>query len=121
MSRRSTRCTITPSSTARSATGRTCRPACTAAMASRTWSAEPRRGMKPEIVIIGPMYPPTQARLEAEFTAYRLWEASDPAAFLRGLVDRVRGIAVYALHGCPAWVIEALPRLEIIACMGIGV
>src|SRR5207244_11139905 len=74
--------------------------------------------MKPEIVIIGPMYPPTQARLEAEFTAHRLWEAPDPAAFLRGLADRVRGVAVYALHGCPGWVIEALPRPEIIACMG---
>ena len=33
--------------------------------------------MKPEIVIIGPMYPPTQARLEAEFTAQLLWEAPD--------------------------------------------
>src|SRR5207302_6044856 len=74
-----------------------------------------------EIVMIGPMYPPTQARLEAEFTAHRLWEAADQAAFLRSLADRVRGIAVYALHGCPAWVIEALPRLEVIACMGIGV
>jgi len=44
--------------------------------------------MKPEIVIIGPMYPPTQARLEAEFTAQLLWEAPDQAAFLRGLADR---------------------------------
>jgi hydroxypyruvate reductase len=77
--------------------------------------------MKPEIVIVGPMYPPTQARLEAEFAAHRLWEAADRAAFLRGLADRVRGVAVYALHGCPAEIIEALPRLEIIACMGIGV
>jgi lactate dehydrogenase-like 2-hydroxyacid dehydrogenase len=77
--------------------------------------------VKPEIVIVGPMYPPTQARLEAEFTAHRLWEAADRTAFLRGLADRVLGIAVYALHPCPAEIIEALPRLEIIACMGIGV
>ncbi len=75
----------------------------------------------PEIVIVGPMYPPTQARLEAEFTAHRLWEAPDRAAFLAGVAERVRGVAVYALHGCPGPVIEALPRLEIIACMGIGV
>jgi len=77
--------------------------------------------MKPEILIVGPMYSPTQARLETEFTAHRLWEAADREAFLKGIADRVRGIAVYALHGCPATVIEALPRLEIIACMGIGV
>ena len=77
--------------------------------------------MKPEIVIVGPMYPPTQARLEAEFTAHRLWEAADRTGFLRGLAERVRGVAVYALHGCPSEIIEALPQLEIIACMGIGV
>jgi lactate dehydrogenase-like 2-hydroxyacid dehydrogenase len=77
--------------------------------------------MKPEIVVIGPMYPTCQDRLESEFTAHRLWEAADRDAFLRGVADRARGIAVYALHGCPAPVIEALPKLEIIACMGIGV
>ncbi|MBV9825293.1 MAG: 2-hydroxyacid dehydrogenase [Alphaproteobacteria bacterium] len=77
--------------------------------------------MKPEIVIVGQMYPVCQERLEAEFNAHRLWEAADRAAFFRDVADRVRGIAVYALHGCPGDIIEALPRLEIIACMGIGV
>src|SRR5262245_60761172 len=77
--------------------------------------------MKPEIVIIGPMYGPTQARLESEFTAHRMWEAPDQAAFLRDVADRVRGVAVFAVHGCRAATIEALPKLEIIACMGIGV
>jgi D-3-phosphoglycerate dehydrogenase len=74
-----------------------------------------------EIVIVGPMYPACQARLEAEFTAHKLWEAADRDAFLREVAERVRGIAVYALHGCQAEVIEALPKVEIIACMGIGV
>jgi hydroxypyruvate reductase len=77
--------------------------------------------MKPEIVIVGPLYPPTQARLEELFTAHRLWEAEDRGGLLRQLAERVRGIAVYALHGCPREIIEALPRLEIIACFGIGV
>lgn len=77
--------------------------------------------MTQEIVIVGPMYPACQARLEAEFTAHKLWEAADRDAFLRNVADRVRGIAVYALHGCQAALIEALPRVEIIACMGIGV
>ena len=77
--------------------------------------------MKPEIVIVGPLYPPTQARLEELFTAHRLWEAADRDALLHAVADRVRGIAVYALHGCPAEIIEALPRVEIIACFGIGV
>jgi lactate dehydrogenase-like 2-hydroxyacid dehydrogenase len=75
----------------------------------------------PEIVIVGPMYPACQARLEAEFSAHKLWEADDRDAFLRSVADRARAIAVYALHGCQAALIEALPKVEIIACMGIGV
>jgi len=77
--------------------------------------------MKPEIVMIGPMYPACEERLEREFGVHRLWEAADRDAFLCGVADRVRGVALYALHGCPAPVIEALPKLEIIASMGIGV
>src|SRR5215475_12917837 len=77
--------------------------------------------MKPEIVIVGPMYEPTQVRLETEFAAHRMWETGDRAGFLRERAERVRGVALFAPHGCKAEVIEALPRLEIIACMGIGV
>ncbi|MGH7094553.1 MAG: 2-hydroxyacid dehydrogenase, partial [Stellaceae bacterium] len=77
--------------------------------------------MTAEIVLVGPLYPPTQTQLEGEFTVHRLWEAPDRAAFFAGLADRVRGISVYALHGCPAPIIEALPKVEIIACLGIGV
>jgi lactate dehydrogenase-like 2-hydroxyacid dehydrogenase len=77
--------------------------------------------MKPDIVVIGPMYSACEERLDCEFTAHRLWEACDQAAFLAGVADRVRGVALYAPHGCRAPVIEALPKLEIIACMGAGV
>lgn len=77
--------------------------------------------MRPEIVIVGPLYPATQARLDELFTAHRLWEAADPDARLREIGPRLRAIAVYALHSCPTALIEALPALEIIACMGIGV
>lgn len=77
--------------------------------------------MSPEIVLVGPLYEPSQARLEGLFTVHRLWQAADREALLREVAERVRGVAVYALHGCPAALIEALPRLEIVACMGIGV
>jgi lactate dehydrogenase-like 2-hydroxyacid dehydrogenase len=60
-------------------------------------------------------------RLDTEFTTHRLWQAADSDALLRGVADRVRGVALYALHGCTGTVIEALPKLEIISCMGIGV
>jgi lactate dehydrogenase-like 2-hydroxyacid dehydrogenase len=77
--------------------------------------------MAPEILIVGPLYAPTQKRLEELFVAHRLWEAAESDAFLRALAPRVRAIAVYALDDCPASLIAALPRLEIIACFGMGV
>jgi len=77
--------------------------------------------MPPEILLVGPLYPPTQARLEELFQVHPLWQAADRDTFLRGVAERVRAIAVYALHGCPASLVDALPRVEIIACLGIGV
>lgn len=75
----------------------------------------------PEILLVGPLYPPTQERLEALFEVHPLWEAADREALLGRLAPRVRAIAVYALHSCPAALIDALPRVEIVACLGIGV
>ncbi|MGH7038928.1 MAG: 2-hydroxyacid dehydrogenase [Stellaceae bacterium] len=77
--------------------------------------------MRPEIVVVGPLYPPTLARLDELFTAHRLWEAADRAALLRDLAPRARAIAVFVLDPCPADLIAALPRVEIIAGFGIGV
>lgn len=77
--------------------------------------------MRPEIVVVGPLYPPTLARLDTLFTAHRLWEAADRETLLRKVAPYARAIAVYALDPCPADLIAALPRVEIIAGFGIGV
>ncbi|HJU16948.1 MAG TPA: 2-hydroxyacid dehydrogenase [Stellaceae bacterium] len=77
--------------------------------------------MRPEIVIVGPLYPPTQARLEGLFTAHRLWEAADREALLRAVAPRIKAVAVYALDPCPTALLDALPQVEIVACFGIGV
>jgi lactate dehydrogenase-like 2-hydroxyacid dehydrogenase len=84
-------------------------------------SREEGESMKPEIVIVGPMHEPTQARLEELFVAHRLWEAPDPKGFLATLGERVRAVSLFTLHGCPASLIDALPRLEIISSFGVGV
>lgn len=76
--------------------------------------------MKPELVMVGPMYPATQEKLEELFVIHRLWEASDRDRFLEPLRERVRGIVLYAPHGCPGWLIEGLPKTEIIANFGVG-
>jgi lactate dehydrogenase-like 2-hydroxyacid dehydrogenase len=77
--------------------------------------------VKPEILIAGPFYQPQLERLEREFTAYRLWEAKDRDAFVRSRADRIRGIATTGFVGADAALMDALPKLEIISCFGVGV
>ena len=47
--------------------------------------------MKPEILIPTKIFERTQAVLEKEFSCHRLYEATDRAAFLKPLAQRLRG------------------------------
>lgn len=74
--------------------------------------------MKPEILVTRPLYPPTLAELEREFVVHKLWTARDPAALIREVANRVRGVVTTGLAGFTRAEMEALPRLEIIASFG---
>jgi len=76
--------------------------------------------MKPDVLIAGPLYQPTLAALDREFTTHKLWLAPDRKAFLAGCADRVRGVATSGFIGADAALIDALPKLEIISCFGVG-
>jgi lactate dehydrogenase-like 2-hydroxyacid dehydrogenase len=76
--------------------------------------------MKPEILILTPIYAPALAELEREFTLHKLWNAQDPDAFIKELGGRVRGMVTTGLLGFGRRHLDALPKLEIIASLGIG-
>jgi lactate dehydrogenase-like 2-hydroxyacid dehydrogenase len=76
--------------------------------------------MKPDVLIVGPIYKPTLDALDREFTTHKLWLAPDRKALLASCADRVRGIATTGFHGADAALIDALPKLEIISCFGVG-
>jgi lactate dehydrogenase-like 2-hydroxyacid dehydrogenase len=75
--------------------------------------------MKPDIVIVAKLHQPTQEILEKEFTAHRLYEATDRDAFLKALAPKVRGIASGGA-GVNAAMMDALPNLKLIAHFGVG-
>ena len=77
--------------------------------------------MKTEILFTGKGHAGTQATLESEFTVHKLFEAKDRDAFLAGLKERVRGIASFGHLPVDGKLMDALPRLEIIANFGVGV
>ncbi|QRM27756.1 2-hydroxyacid dehydrogenase [Microvirga sp. VF16] len=75
---------------------------------------------KPEILLMGP-YPAWDLDgLENTYTVHRLWEAADRAAFLKDVGANVRAIATRGEIGASAELMTALPRLEIVACYGVG-
>ena len=73
---------------------------------------------KPEIVVTVPIYAPTLAELEREFTVHKLWTASDPDVFMQEVSGRVRGAVTTGLLGFSRSRFDALPKLEIVACFG---
>lgn len=77
--------------------------------------------MKPEILLVCPLYDGTMDQLDRAYTVHRLWEAKDQPALLREVRDRVRGISTMGAVGCKAELMAALPKTEIIACFGVGV
>lgn len=74
--------------------------------------------MKPDILVIRPIYAPTLAELEREFVLHKLWDAPDSDAFMSEVSRRVRGVVTTGLAGLSRAQMEALPRLEIISSFG---
>jgi lactate dehydrogenase-like 2-hydroxyacid dehydrogenase len=74
--------------------------------------------VKPEILVLVPIYAPTLAALEREYSVHKLWTARDPDALVKDVSGRVRGAVTTGLAGVSRGQIEALPRLEIIASFG---
>lgn len=76
--------------------------------------------MKQELLITGPMYPPTLAELEQTYNAHRLWSAPDRDALIASLADRVTAVASSNPLGVDAATIAKLPKLGVIAHFGVG-
>jgi hydroxypyruvate reductase len=76
--------------------------------------------MPVELAVIGPQRPFVLETLEREFVVHKAFDAPDRAAALQPVAERIRGVVTNAMAGLPSTIIEALPRLEICAIMGVG-
>src|SRR5687767_1593439 len=74
--------------------------------------------MKPEILLVARIYPPTLAALEREYTVHDLCAAGEPEAFMKEVSGGVRAAVTTGLVGFDRARMEALPKLEIIASFG---
>ena len=79
-----------------------------------------RHAMTPEILLIEPMMPELEGKLDAAYTVHRLAGASDRKALLAQVAPSVRAIVTGGATGVRKEVVEALPAVEIIAINGVG-
>ena len=75
---------------------------------------------KPELLVVGPYPDWDLAALEKTYTLRKLWETEDQKAFLAQHAPNIRALATRGDLGASSALIAALPKLEIIACNGVG-
>jgi len=73
-----------------------------------------------EILMTGPLMAYAADQLKARFTVHELWKAQDQAALLSEVSDRVRGIAGGGHVRIDGALLDALPKVEMIANFGVG-
>jgi lactate dehydrogenase-like 2-hydroxyacid dehydrogenase len=76
-----------------------------------------RTAIPTDILVVSPLRHTCIDALAQSFTLHKLYEATDPAAFLGEVGPRIRGIAGSHVD---SRLMEKLPKLEIIANFGVG-
>ena len=76
--------------------------------------------MKHEILITAQGHKGTLERLQNEFSPVKLWEAPDRTAALKA-AEHIRAIAHFGHSKVDGTLMDALPKLEIVANFGVGV
>jgi hydroxypyruvate reductase len=76
--------------------------------------------MNPEILLIDPMMPLTEAAMDERFLLHRLYAERDRAVMIRQIGPRIRAVVSNAPTGVSDDILNALPALELISLNGIG-
>lgn len=76
--------------------------------------------MKKQILQNGRLMPALESMLAEEFDVHPLWNEADPQAFLAQHGARFSALVTSAPLGASAELIDALPKLEVIASFGVG-
>jgi len=77
--------------------------------------------MKHDVILTAKGHAGTQKRMEQAFNLVKLWEQPDRAAALKAAAPKVRALAHTGYSKVDAALMDALPKLEIIANFGVGV
>ena len=76
--------------------------------------------MKHDLLMTGPMYPPTVADLEKTYTVHKLWTAPDKEGLVASVADRITAVASSNSGGIKGDLMAKLPKVKTIAHFGVG-
>lgn len=76
---------------------------------------------KPDVLVVGPpIHTVALERIERDFTAHKYWLTADKPGMLAALGDTCRAVVTQSGNGVPSSLIDALPKLELIAYTTVG-
>ena len=78
------------------------------------------KAAKPVVLVLWPNRPKAMAELEVAYRLIHLWQADDPETVIENEGVEIQGVVTSGERGLSAAMIDRLPRLEIVACFGVG-
>jgi lactate dehydrogenase-like 2-hydroxyacid dehydrogenase len=73
------------------------------------------------VLLLSPLYEPTQRELESTWQVHRYHETADKPALLASLADTCEVIVTSGGRGAEAALMKQLPKLKLVSCFGVGV
>jgi lactate dehydrogenase-like 2-hydroxyacid dehydrogenase len=75
---------------------------------------------KPDLLLACPFSLLDTEAMQRDFVLHEPWAAPDPEAYLTRIAPEIRAIATTGTKGASAELMARLPKLEIVACFGVG-
>jgi hydroxypyruvate reductase len=76
--------------------------------------------MNAPVLIMDTLYGPTLAALDAAYACHRYWTAPDQAALMKQLAADCKIVVTSGSRGIAGAEMAQLPKLELVACFGVG-
>ncbi len=73
-----------------------------------------------EILLMCPLYAPTQRRLEGSYRVHPFWNAPAPDALLERIAPTCRVVVTSGGRGIDAATLAKLPNVKLVSCFGVG-